>query len=165
MPNIRTYSAMKSFRSDVSVKNERSNCFTSLIPSWCTLGLNQARDTRVGYDALGSPHSSHAPIPAYTTQPRLSATAFSHVFRRAIRIENVMLLATAIFPASELLTDTVILDLVDDVIDRHERLVADVHPHIGNRRHGINTSILKRSKPFHSRRDLLQDTDIPSHAP
>ena len=67
-----------------------------------------------------------------------------------------MLLATAIFSASELLTDTVILDLVDDVIDRHEGLVADVHPHIGNRRHEINTSIPRRSKPFHSRRDLHQ---------
>ena len=37
-----------------------------------------------------------------------------------------MLLVIAIFPASELLTDTVILDLVDDVIDRHEGLITVV---------------------------------------
>ena len=76
-----------------------------------------------------------------------------------------MFLVTAILPASEPLADTVILDLVDDVIDRHEGRVADVHPYIGNRRHGINTSILRRSKPFHSRRDLLEDADILSHSP
>ena len=31
-----------------------------------------------------------------------------------------MFLVTAIFPASEPLADTVVLELVDDVIDRHE---------------------------------------------
>ena len=69
---------------------------------------------------------------------RLSATLSGHVFRRAIRIEDVVFLVTAMFQASEPLTDTVILDLVDDVIDRHEGLVADVHLHTANRRHGIN---------------------------
>ena len=54
-----------------------------------------------------------------------------------------MFLVTAIFPASEPLTDTVVLELVDDVIDRHEGLVADVHPYIENRRHGMNMSFPK----------------------
>ena len=52
MPNLRTFSALKSFGSDGGVKNEKSNLFASSTPSWCTLGLNQARDTRVGHDGL-----------------------------------------------------------------------------------------------------------------
>ena len=58
-------------------------------------------------------------------------------------------------------TDSVILDLVDDIIDRHEGLV-DLH--IGNRKHGMNTSIPKQLKPFHRQRVLLQDANIPSHS-
>ena len=87
----------------------------------------------------------------HLVRPRLSATPSGHVFRRAIWIEDVMFLVTAILPASEPLADTVVLELVDDVIDRHEGHVDNIHPHIEIRRHGINTSTPKRPKPFHSR--------------
>ena len=114
---------------------------------------------------LSARPSDHAfrPRLSHAFQPRLSATLSGHVFRRAIRIEDVVFLVTTIFQASEPWTDTVISDLVVDVIDRHEGLVADVHLHIANRRHVINMSIPKRSKPFHRQRDLLQDANIPSH--
>ena len=96
----------------------------------------------------------------HVIRPRLSATPSGHVFqttpsghvfRRAIWIEDVIFLVTAILPASEWLADTVVLELVDDVIDRHEGHVDDIHPHIEIRRHGMNTSTPKRPKPFFSR--------------
>ena len=77
-----------------------------------------------------------------------------------------MFLVTAILPAIETLADTVVLELVDDVIKSHEGFVDDVHPYIGIRRHGTEHEQSKNDrKPFHSRRDLLQDADIPSHSP
>ena len=83
-------------------------------------------------------------------RPRLSVTPSGHVIRCAIWIEDVMFLVTAILPASVPLADTVVLELVDDVVDRHEGHVDDIHPHIEIRRHGNNTSTSKRPKPFHS---------------
>ena len=47
-----------------------------------------------------------------------------------------MLLATAILPAIEPLADTVVLEFVDDVIERHERVVDGDYLHIGIRRRG-----------------------------
>ena len=78
---------------------------------------------------LSATPSDHAfrPRLSHAFQPRLSATLSGHVFRRAIRIEDVVFLVTTIFQASAPWTDTVILDLVVDVIDGHEGLVADVH--------------------------------------
>ena len=54
------------------------------------------------------------------------------------------------FQANEPLSDTFILGLIDDVIDKNEGFITDVHFHIANRRHGINMSFLKRLKPFSS---------------
>ena len=76
-----------------------------------------------------------------------------------------MFLVTAILPAIEPLADTVVLELVDDVIESHEGFVDDVHLPLGFADTALNTSIPKRLKPFHSHCDLLQDADDPSHFP
>lgn len=55
-----------------------------------------------------------------------------------------MFLVTTIFPAIEPLADTVVLELVDDVIESHEGLVDDVHLPLGFVDTALNTSIPKR---------------------
>ena len=55
-----------------------------------------------------------------------------------------MFLVTAIFPGIEPLADTVVLELVDDVIEGHEGFVDDVHLPLGVVDTALNTSISKR---------------------
>ena len=100
---------------------------------------------------------SHAFRPRFaaTPKPRLfSATSFSHAFRPCLPTchsdRGRCVFVTAMFQAP--LSDTFILDLIDDEIDKHEGLITDVHFHIANRRHGINMSTPRRLKPFHRQR-------------
>ena len=84
-------------------------------------------------------------------QPRLPATSSDHAFSATpsgyvYQSRTICFSSQPFVRASEPLADTVVLELVDDVIDGQEGHVDDVHPHIEIRRHGINTSMPKTTE-------------------
>ena len=90
---------------------------------------------------------SHAFRPRFpaTPKPRLSATSFSHAFRPCLPTchsdRGRCALPQQCFKLTNL-SDTFILDLIDDAINKNERTIT--HSHIANR-------------------VFLQDANIPSH--